>query len=594
MPISNFQFPGVELTQEYAAATTAITSEQQVLCVGVRYKSDTFKPTNSESWIPQTGLAAQDVTGIAAGYTLDNTTDGQAHQSLTITNGLFMYASDNTDTATVDATAKTITFDFAVAFGNGVNADVRFGQRGIRVGDPIIIGKSGVDEPIITTVVAITSSVTGGALDTVALASGDLTGTITIIMFAVVATVEVQNTGSATYYTLSTSGSTPTLEISGTIQTTLDGFGETPMSALLVFMRAVSTDKVPSFTLNFREVYNTGTPLLDSVSSYADVVTKLGEPGLDNPLALCCACALSECGGIPVWFVTATADTAAAYALALGLADRRSNIYSIVPCTSDKALIKKCIELSNTVSSDKEGRTRRTVWYGIDADTTIPTDMPESVAAVKDDLIAQRKAVGAYVRAQCVWANGATYGSLDVPSYAVAAAAAGKRAYEAPQRPLSYLGFNAITVKNSIPFSMQQLRDLGAEGIWIVALNANDETVTMRQVTSAVADDLKQDEESMVSNVDNVCINLMQVGQNYVGNTNITPILLARINADITSILEYFTTNRTNSVYIGPQLLDYEIISLYQDPANQDHVIAVIAITPPRPFNRLIMTVTIL
>ena len=161
MPIRNFQFPGVELTQVYGAAAATITSEQYVLCVGPIAKPKSVELA-ATGWNPTTGMAASDVS-VDSGYALRTTTLNSNKTAiggkLTVTKGIYVYAvGASADITSVNNTDKTITFDFAVAFGNGESADVKFGTRGIRIGDPIAISKDGVADPIIGTVSAISAS----------------------------------------------------------------------------------------------------------------------------------------------------------------------------------------------------------------------------------------------------------------------------------------------------------------------------------------------------------------------------------------------------------------------------------------------------
>ena len=589
MPITGFQFPGVELTQNYAGTSPSVTTEQAVLCVGPQYRPISALIENSNTYTSAGGIAAQNLPGwttaIAESYSIPSG-DG-ANQKLIAKNGLYRFAlvpateqEAEADPPVFSVSNNVITFTFAVAYGNGNAADARFGTRGLRVGDYVIITKSGG-----TTVTAqinkVSPSVEGGKYDsiTLAVAASELTGTITSIKFcALVEQVVYGGTDNA--FTLNLSGTTPQLTISSGLTTTLaDGVTAT-------------LEGLESFTFEYRARKTATTVFIDTVTEDT-LVDVLGAPSAGNPLSLACKFALSAGGGIGVWYANVAAETVDAYIAALNVADKKTQIYSVVPCTTDDYIIKACVAKGYAESTDPESRVRRTTWYGIDTPVGGDVSTQAGINAIKENLIAKRKAVGTSMRAQCVWANGAWYNKELVPSYAVAAACAGLRAWAPPQRPLSNLAYTLFDVKSTVPFSMAQLREIGANGIWIVDQNEDGAPINYRQVTTAVANDLNQDEESLVSNVDNICSNLMQVGQNYVGNTNITPILLSQLRADITNILNYYTT-ASDSIYVGPQLLAYEILSIYQDEENKDHVYATISITPPKPFNRLIMTVTII
>ena len=115
-----------------------------------------------------------------------------------------------------------------------------------------------------------------------------------------------------------------------------------------------------------------------------------------------------------------------------------------------------------------------------------------------------------------------------------------------------------------------------------------------KQVTTAVANDIKLDEESMIANADTVAMSIISTGQNVVGSSNINQYLLTILQRTLDSRLSRFVADTSGSMYIGPQLLSYSILEIAQDPVNLDHIYAKIEIEPPRPFNKFIMTLTVI
>lgn len=53
---------------------------------------------------------------------------------------------------------------------------------------------------------------------------------------------------------------------------------------------------------------------------------------------------------------------------------------------------------------------------------------------------------------------------------------------------------------------------LGANGIWLIGNNAAGIAINRRQVTSAAADDLNYDEQSLTTNVDSFILVIKHVG----------------------------------------------------------------------------------
>jgi hypothetical protein len=180
-----------------------------------------------------------------------------------------------------------------------------------------------------------------------------------------------------------------------------------------------------------------------------------------------------------------------------------------------------------------------------------------------------------------------------LPAYALAACPAGMRAAEPCQRPLSNLGYNFLSMAERKGFTNSQLKQLGAEGVWIIANNEDGLAINKKQVTTAVANNLNKDEESIIANADTIAINLINVGRNLVGCSNITPLLIDALAFDIGRLMDSYMINKTGSVYIGPQLISWSLLNIYQDPVNRDHIWANIECEPPKPFNRFNMTLLI-
>lgn len=51
--------------------------------------------------------------------------------------------------------------------------------------------------------------------------------------------------------------------------------------------------------------------------------------------------------------------------------------------------------------------------------------------------------------------------------------------------------------------------------------------------------------------------------------------------------------NTTGSLYIGPQLVSWQLLEIYQDTVNLDWVYASIECEPPKPFNKFKMTLRV-
>lgn len=225
------------------------------------------------------------------------------------------------------------------------------------------------------------------------------------------------------------------------------------------------------------------------------------------------------------------------------------------------------------------------IWFGITSNIT--GDNYDIIA----DVISKRH-VSNY-RAVGVWADGILFNGEIVPNFAGAAAAAGMRSYEPCHRPLSNLDYVFFSVAGTHGFTRSQLKQIGREGIWIIANNSNGVPINMKQVTTALKNNINLDEESIVSNADEVCLSLCHVGENYVGNSNISSTLIFHLTADVTRVMDAKVVDTSGDFRIGAQLISWELLNVWQDPVNLDWIWADLECEPPKPFNKFKMTVRI-
>ena len=186
-------------------------------------------------------------------------------------------------------------------------------------------------------------------------------------------------------------------------------------------------------------------------------------------------------------------------------------------------------------------------------------------------------------------ADGAVYnGTMEVPNYCVAAALAGKRSGSEPHAPLSNVAMKAITCTEKHGFTASQSKVLGANGFWRVGMREDGTCISRRQLTSAATGDVNYDEQSIVCNMDSIALSLKVTGRDLVGNTNISPVLLNILEAELNNKLDQFKVY-TND-FIGPQLLSGQILSIKQDAVYKDRIYADLEGEPPKPFNRFHIT----
>lgn len=577
MPITNFEFPGVTLRQTFAETPVGTERTLAVAVVGSIYKTHS---ASSESPIDDVYDPAKGTTVSLPGFEKGSTVidKDQKTQRLVVKNGAFSY---HNVTAGSSVSIKK-NADSSIEFTGVSFTDTPFHQRGVIAGDPIVL-KSTVDENAVYTLTEVIAVSGDHKVYIASSVLNGITSDITAVYFCEYADASF-DAGDTTFSINTTEGSVeikPTLDNSpadSDLKTTLADLNGT-----------LGTFLGGKFYIEYREKVKAYNGKLGSVGTVSDIVNIFGYPNKDNPVALACYAAVLAGGNAVTYFTGVESESALAYSVALDFLDSYDNIYSIVPASTNKDIIKACLASCVAISNDEESTVRRALWYGIDTNSGL-----RSTADKVAELITQRQERSTSERAVCVWADGLYVNGELVPNFVGAAAAAGMRAYEPAQRPLSNLGYSFLSVSESSGFTNSQLKDLGRNGIWIIANNTDGLPINKRQITTAVSNNINKDEESIISNSDTVALALCYVGKNLVGCSNITPELIEDLRFQIELVLSTFSTNRTGSVYIGPQLLSYNVVSVYQDTINLDHIYADIEITPPKPFNRFHMTLRIL
>lgn len=658
MPIPNFDFPGVTLTQNFEETIANTVSDMSVACVGQQYKTHRADVASEAAMLDQSKKTYSSISGLS-GVALpglisaDNVDTATATQRVVIKNGSFSYctagASNNKPTLKDD---NIISFESPIRASEGYPAHIMFASMNASVGDVVRIKDTAEGGEEIFTNINEISFVAGEGYTQMRV---DSVGGI-----APGAAIEVSF--CLQYNTVLTHASGAFTIANGIIN--LNPGIEVSIPALAGKM---ATFEKGDIYVEYRERAYDLVGTLGSVGTVADILDSVGSIHADNPLAVALYFALSAADGNIVYFTCVRSNDSIGYAEALDYLEKYTNIYSIALDTSDKDIILACGASVVSASEDIDSKVRRTLWYSIDAkETIVLAEAPATVTAVDgddslkavrfvdnvflsnttiagdiiydaavdkkykivktnglntayvdatiasssvakvlqvvrtnprnddviEDLILQR-VVSSY-KAQCVFGDGVLLNGEPLGSYAAAAAAAGMRSGEYCHRPLSNLGYTFFTLSEPHGFTRSQLKRLGSYGVWIIGNNNNNIPSNLRQVTSAASGNVNKDEESIVANSDNIALTVANLGENMVGNSNITDDLLTSLSIQLSTTLDGKCKNISGNSYIGPQLIEYEIESLYQDAVNLDHVYATFTITPPKPFNKFSMTMRII
>ena len=593
MAINNFQFPGVELTQEFVSTPVTGISTLGVVVVGPQFKLMTADVNNEDLVITDWAYAesAKTITKAELPGTTKYNEDGEIVDdpklqmitgytaSILVSGGTFENYVTGTTVATksiavagstIAPDLKTADIQFDTKITSGTAAVAIFGQRFPKVGDHLLVGAI---DTIITNIDTsadtydeVSVEITGTTL------SGTTVGATNT--FLAIETATVDNGVAETATGISITG--------GTATGAKLGGKSAPVKKLLAGTYDIS--------VSFMMVNSNYVGQLGMIASEDEIKDIFGTISNENKMALALDFALKAAQTNVVYFTATESDTQLGYIDAMDFLDKYDEVYSVVPLTTETEIIKALIASAEKTSEDSESKVRRSIWYALDT----PADgVADTNSAKVQKLIKARKDCTNSYRAQAVWGDVAYYNGEPVDNIMLAAAAAGMRAYEPTYRPISNLAYPFFSLKNPHGFTKSQLELLGANGVWIIDNNYEGTPSNKKQVTTAVSNDLNKDEESIVANADSIALTLCHVGEDKVGNSNISPALLKVLSDTITGVMDNYLVNLTGNAYIGPQLLSWSLDSLYQHQTMLDHIYAVITCEPPKPFNRFVMTLRI-
>lgn len=581
--IQDYSDPKVTLNQIYAAVTSGTSATLGACVIGPSYKVCSFKSNGQDVRISaQDYVAASGIAAVA--YPLRKASDGAvdtAKVRVSVRQAYLNYQTFDSDSKIIELTGATLTVaddqaNYVVFSGSGCLLPVQ-----VQPGDKVLL-KTG-DTVKVDQVAAIEKDSDGAATKIALTYNTALTG-ITQVKFA--RYVESAYVDSAK---ISATASTVAVLANPTVTTSLEDQTET---AYPIYSG--------SFYVQYRSFNKTFVGKVVPIAATTDgqIQDVLGQVSELNPLALAVACATAAADSNFVYFTAvgydaqisdATIDQtlSKAYAAAMDLVEENDAVHGIVPCTTNKAILRQLLNAVNTASDQQIPH-----FKYLYASTAIP-----EVAAVQQftganntlivGQIIQNK-VFADRRGIITFADGPMHNGIDVPPYCVAAAFAGLRSASYPHAPLSNVVLPGIETKQEHGFTASQLKSLGANGFLRVGRNSAGNTIVRRQLTSAAADDVNYDQQSIVCNIDSICLNLKNSGTGYVGNTNISQELLSLLQVELQDRL------RAYSIYvnalIGPQLLSWRIVNLAQHPVYKDRVYVTIQGEPPKPFNRFDIT----
>ena len=216
----------------------------------------------------------------------------------------------------------------------------------------------------------------------------------------------------------------------------------------------------------------------------------------------------------------------------------------------------------------------------------------------KDEIVADLVArAGSFGSERCVLcAPDAIYeGGVATPGYFGCAAVAGVIAGVEPHQGLTnypIAGLTGVAERTRDYFKASQLDALSGGGVWTITADRTGAVYTRHAVTTRTGD-LKYSEEMIRRNYDSISYDMVNLLRPYIGKTNATQTVLDKLEYDIRTKLERYSTIVTDT-NLGPRLLSGAIsrdangaIMLRVHPLAKDRIEIHISIELPAPGNHI-------
>ena len=93
-------------------------------------------------------------------------------------------------------------------------------------------------------------------------------------------------------------------------------------------------------------------------------------------------------------------------------------------------------------------------------------------------------------------------------------------------------------------------------------------------------------EDSCTRNLDNISYKVVETCTGFIGHANVTVPALRKLHAQLTAMLTEFTQDTTDEL-VGPSLINFTDLQVFQDPVYKDRVIVKVKLYLPMPLNNI-------
>jgi len=179
-----------------------------------------------------------------------------------------------------------------------------------------------------------------------------------------------------------------------------------------------------------------------------------------------------------------------------------------------------------------------------------------------------------------------------VPAYFYDAAIAGQISGVAPHQGLTNVELSGFaSVSRTTEFLRKShLNDLAEAGVYIITQQMTGSEVGMiycrHEVSTEAGKGINYSELMVTKNVDAISYVIFHAFEPYVGRTNITPSMTAKIANEVEGVIAFLKSEGYTQT-LGAMLIDATITSIAVDPLLPDRLVCNITLTIPYPLNNL-------
>ena len=134
-------------------------------------------------------------------------------------------------------------------------------------------------------------------------------------------------------------------------------------------------------------------------------------------------------------------------------------------------------------------------------------------------------------------------------------------------------------------YTQRELDNLASNGVLLVVQDHKNTPVYIRhQLTTEMDKGNLYYEDSCTRNIDSISYNAADIIDRYIGKANVTPTALMLLKNELTSLFSSYTANSPSEL-LGPQLISFDGLTVYQDPTMLDRIICKVNLYLPLPLN---------